>query len=135
MKQPNHLVLSLACWALLPLAGQAQQDTLDMDVTFVGKRTMEVRDAVKLSSWPMARPLSTEKPTLNYDLLSKRLQFEPTMTPVEATRLRVDASLSRLYRGHVRAGGGSRGTSLLDASYTGSLKQPTGILPSNESNI
>ena len=118
MKQPNHLVLSLACWALLPLAGQAQQDTLDMDVTFVGKRTMEVRDAVKLSSWPMARPLSTEKPTLNYDLLSKRLQFEPTMTPVEATRLRVDAPLSRLYRGHVRAGGGSRGTSLLDASYT-----------------
>ena len=118
MKQPNHLVLSLACWALLPLVGQAQQDTLDMDVTFVGKRTMEVRDAVKLSSWPMARPLSTEKPTLNYDLLSKRLQFEPTMTPVEATRLRVDAPLSRLYRGHVRAGGGSRGTSLLDASYT-----------------
>ncbi|MGB1055831.1 MAG: hypothetical protein ACPGYM_02795 [Flavobacteriales bacterium] len=118
MKQPNHLVLSLACWALLPLVGQAQQDTLDMDVTFVGKRTMEVRDAVKLSSWPMARPLSTEKPTLNYDLLSKRIQFEPTMTPVEATRLRVDAPLSRLYRGHVRAGGGSRGTSLLDASYT-----------------
>ena len=118
MKQPNHLALSLVCWALLPLAGLTQQDTLDMDVTFVGKRTMEVRDAVKLSSWPMARPLSSEKPTLSYDLLSKRLQFEPTMTPVEATRLRVDASLSRLYRGHVRAGGGSRGTSLLDASYT-----------------
>ena len=118
MKQPNHLALSLACWALLPLAGLTQQDTLDMDVTFVGKRTMEVRDAVKLSSWPIARPLSSEKPTLSYDLLSKRLQFEPTMTPVEATRLRVDASLSRLYRGHVRAGGGSRGTSLLDASYT-----------------
>ena len=39
---------------LLPLVGQAQQDTLDMDVTFVGKRTMEVQDAVKLSSWPMA---------------------------------------------------------------------------------
>ena len=118
MKQPNHLLLSFAFWAILPLAGQAQQDTLDMDVTFVGKRTMEVRDAVKLSSWPIARPLSSAKPTLNYDLLSKRLQFEPTMTPVEATRLRVDASLSRLYRGHVRAGGGSRGTSLLDASYT-----------------
>ena len=118
MKQPNHLVWALACWALLPLAGQAQQDTLDMDVTFVGKRTMEVRDAVKLSSWPIARPLSAEKPSLSYDLLSKRLQFEPNMTPVEATRLRVDASLSRLYRGHVRAGVGSRGTSLLDASYT-----------------
>lgn len=118
MKQPNHLVFSLVFCTLLPLAGRAQQDTLDMDVTFVGKRTMEVRDAVKLSSWPMARPLSAEKPTLNYDLLSKQLQFEPTMTPVEATRLRVDASLSRLYRGHVRAGGGSRGTTLLDASYT-----------------
>lgn len=118
MKQPYHLVLSLVCWALMPLTGEAQKDTLDMDVTFVGKRTMEVRDAVKLSSWPIARPLSAEKPTLNYDLLSKRLQFEPTMPPVESTLLQVDASLSRLYRGHVRVGGGSRGTSLLDASYT-----------------
>ena len=92
MKQPYHLVLSLVCWALMPLTGEAQKDTLDMDVTFVGKRTMEVRDAVKLSSWPIARPLSTEKPTLNYDLLSKRLQFEPTMTPVESTCSRVDST-------------------------------------------
>ena len=65
----------------------SQADTLEMDVTFVGSRQMEVRDAVKLSSWPTARPLSNEKPTLNYELLSKRLQFVPSMTPVEATRL------------------------------------------------
>ena len=89
-----------------------------MDVTFVGSRQMEVRDAVKLSSWPTARPLSNEKPKLNYELLSKRLQFVPSMTPVEATRLRVDPSLSRLYRGYARAAAGTRGTSMVDVSYT-----------------
>ena len=96
----------------------SQTDTLQMDVTFVGNRQMEVRDAVKLSSWPTSRPLSVSKPTLSYELLSRRMQFVPQMTPVEATRLRVDPSLSRLYRGYVRAGGGSRGTSMVDASYT-----------------
>ena len=103
----------------LPLTGLwSQTDTLQMDVTFVGNRQMEVRDAVKLSSWPTSRPLSVSKPILSYELLSRRMQFVPQMTPVEATRLRVDPSLSRLYRGYVRAGGGSRGTSMVDASYT-----------------
>lgn len=113
-KAPLILVM-----ATLPLTDMlAQTDTLQMDVTFVGNRQMEVRDAVKLSSWPTARPLSVSKPSLSYELLSRRLQFVPQMTPVEATRLRVDPSLSRLYRGYVRAGGGSRGTSMVDASYT-----------------
>ena len=103
----------------LPLTGfWSQTDTLQMDVTFVGNRQMEVRDAVKLSSWPTSRPLAVSKPILSYELLSRRMQFVPQMTPVEATRLRVDPSLSRLYRGYVRAGGGSRGTSMVDASYT-----------------
>jgi len=112
--------LAATC-AALSLAGTtawSQADTLEMDVTFVGSRQMEVRDAVKLNSWPAARPLSGEKPQLNYELLSKRLQFVPTMTPVEATRLRVDASLSRLYRGYARAAFGTRGTTLVDASFT-----------------
>ena len=103
----------------MPMTGfWAQTDTLQMDVTFVGNRQMEVRDAVKLSSWPKARTLSVNKPTLSYELLSRRLQFVPQMTPIEATRLRVDPSLSRLYRGYVRAAGGTRGTSMVDASYT-----------------
>tara|TARA_B110000003_G_C16651258_1_gene534196 strand:+ start:266 stop:2014 length:1749 start_codon:yes stop_codon:yes gene_type:complete len=112
--------LPLAALLLVATNGslEAQNDSLDMDVTFVGKRQMEVRDAVKLSSWPSLRALSSEKPQLQYDLLSKRLQFDPTMTPVEATRLRVDPSLSRLYRGFVQAVVGTRGTTLLDASYT-----------------
>ena len=71
--------LPLAAILLVGTTGslQAQNDSLDMDVTFVGKRQMEVRDAVKLSSWPSLRPLSSEKPQLQYDLLSKRLQFDP----------------------------------------------------------
>ena len=111
--------LLIPVMATLPMTDLwTQTDTLQMDVTFVGNRQMEVRDAVKLSSWPTSRPLSVSKPTLSYELLSRRMQFVPQMTPVEATRLRVDPSLSRLYRGYVRAGGGSRGTSMLDASYT-----------------
>ena len=60
----------------------SQTDTLQMDVTFVGNRQMEVKDAVKLSSWPTSRPLSVSKPTLSYELLSRRMQFVPQMTPV-----------------------------------------------------
>ena len=102
----------------LPLTGLwSQTDTLQMDVTFVGNRQMEVRDAVKLSSWPTSRPLSVSKPILSYELLSRRMQSVPQMTHVGRC-LRVDPSLSRLYRGYVRAGGGSRGTSMVDASYT-----------------
>ncbi|MDA0728791.1 MAG: hypothetical protein O3C18_03780 [Bacteroidetes bacterium] len=111
------LGLSLVGFLSLPSL-LAQRDTLEMDVTFVGNRTMEVRDAVKLNSWPSARPLSVEKPVLNYELLVKRLNVEPVMTPVEATRLRVDDALPRLYRGYARAGLGSRGTTYLDASFT-----------------
>ena len=114
---PTRFFLA-TCLGLSTMHAWSQADTLEMDVTFVGSRQMEVRDAVKLSSWPTARPLSNEKPTLNYELLSKRLQFVPSMTPVEATRLRVDPSLSRLYRGYARAAAGTRGTTMVDASFT-----------------
>lgn len=113
-----RLLLAATCLSVVSMTASSQADTLEMDVTFVGSRQMEVRDAVKLNSWPAARKLSSEKPELNYELLSKRLQFVPTMTPVEATRLRVDPSLSRLYRGYVRGAVGTRGTTMLDASYT-----------------
>ena len=112
------MISSLAVGGITVTPLWSQTDTLQMDVTFVGNRQMEVRDAVKLSSWPTARPLSMSKPVLSYELLSKRLQFEPSMTPIEATRLRVDPALSRLYRGYVRAAAGTRGTTLVDASFT-----------------
>lgn len=116
---PLAKTLMLPVMAFFPMSSSwGQTDTLQMDVTFVGNRQMEVRDAVKLSSWPTTHPLSVTKPTLTYELLSRRLQFAPQMTPVEATRLRVDPSLARLYRGYVRAAAGTRGTSMVDASYT-----------------
>ena len=114
----NRHFLSAACLICASFHATGQTDTLEMDVTFVGSRQMEVRDAVKLSSWPSAKALSSDKPQLSYELLSKRLQFTPVMTPVEATRLRVDPALSRLYRGYVRGAVGTRGTTLLDASFT-----------------
>ena len=51
--------LWMAAAGVLMAGAQAlgQADTLEMDVTFVGSRQMEVRDAVKLSSWPTARQL------------------------------------------------------------------------------
>ena len=102
---------------LLPLAGLTQQDTLDMDVTFVGKRTMEVRDAVKLSSWPMASPLFREahvelRPA--FEAASIRAHHDPRGGHApEGGRV----PLPPLQRPRSRRGR-SRGTSLLDASYT-----------------
>lgn len=104
--------------AMSSISLAAQSDSLEMDVTFVGQRQMEVRDAVKLSAWPTAKDLGTDKPTLTYAMLNKRLSFVPTMTPVEATRLRVDEALPRLYRGYARGSVGTRGTTYLDVSYT-----------------
>ena len=118
---PNRFLPGLMACCALGLSAQgimAQADSLEMDVTFVGKRQMEVRDAVKLSAWPTAKPLGAEKPTLTYALLNKRLNFTPTMTPVEPTRLRVDEALPRLYRGFARGSVGTRGTTNLDLSYT-----------------
>ena len=116
MKQPNHLALSLVCWALLPLAGLTQQDTLDMDVTFGASATMEVRDAVKLSSWPMARPLSSEKPIEPrpaFEAASIRAHHDPRGGHApEGGRV----PLPPLQRPR-RAGGGSRARAC-DASYT-----------------
>ena len=118
---PNRFLPGLMACCALGLSAQgmmAQTDSLEMDVTFVGKRQMEVRDAVKLSAWPTAKALGADKPTLTYALLTKRLNFTPTMTPVEPTRLRVDEALPRLYRGFARGSVGTRGTTTLDLSYT-----------------
>lgn len=97
---------------------QTESDSLQMDVTFVGEREMVVKDAIKLQSWPELKRLETGKREFDYKLLSKRLNVNPTWSLVDPVRLRVDAPLSRLYRGYARAGYGLYNTPLLEVSLT-----------------
>ena len=55
-----------------------------------------------MNVWPTTKALPTSKQILTYELLTRKLEFTPSMTPIEVTRLRVDPSLSRLYRGYAR---------------------------------
>ena len=116
----KHLTkgIVLAQFAGLSLGALAQSDSLQLNVTFVGTRKIEVSDAIKMNVWPTTKALPTSKQILTYELLTRKLEFTPSMTPIEVTRLRVDPSLSRLYRGYARGAVGTRGTSMLDFSYT-----------------
>jgi len=100
------------------LIAQTDSDTLKMDVTFVGEREMVVKDALKLQSWPEPRSLDNTNRDFTYRLLSKRLNVSPQWTLVEPVRLKVDAPLSRLYRGYITAGYGLHNTPLLNLSLT-----------------
>jgi hypothetical protein len=122
----NHFSIPLLSLAVLSSSVFAQEnsgatsnsDSLKMDVTFVGEREMVVKDALKLQSWPELRKLENGNREFSYRLLAKRMNVFPVWSMIEPVRLRVDAPLSRLYRGYARAGYGLHNTPLLDISFT-----------------
>jgi len=113
-----HVALSIGMFFSSGLTAQTDSDTLKMDVTFVGEREMVVKDALKLQSWPEPRSLAKTNKDFTYRLLSKRLNVNPQWTLVEPVRLRVNAPLSRLYRGYITAGYGLHNTPLINLSLT-----------------
>jgi len=112
------LALTVGMFFSSGLTAQTDSDTLKMDVTFVGERDMVVKDALKLQSWPEPRSLGNTSRDFTYRLLSKRLNVNPMWTLVEPVRLRVDAPLSRLYRGYMTVGYGLYNTPLINLSLT-----------------
>ena len=111
-------VLSTSVFAQENSVGNSNPDSLKMDVTFVGEREMVVKDALKLQSWPEPRKLENSNREFSYRLLAKRMNVSPVWSMIEPVRLRVDAPLSRLYRGYARAGFGLHNTPVLDISFT-----------------
>ncbi len=112
------VVLSSSVFAQENSSENASTDSLKMDVTFVGEREMVVKDALKLQSWPELRKLESSNRDFSYRLLAKRMNVSPAWSMIEPIRLRVDAPLSRLYRGYARAGYGLNNTPLIDISFT-----------------
>jgi hypothetical protein len=110
--------LCLAGMAAVAMSQAQQNDTLDLDVTFVGDRELLIQDAHKLLTWPKPADLGIEKPTFSYTILPKRLNVTPELEPIDPTRLNVDPPLPRLYRGYVRAGMGRYVTPMIEASVT-----------------
>ncbi len=120
-KKLYSISLSLICLATIctdKVNAQNANDSLSMDVTFVGEREMVVKDAIKLQSWPEPSRLDGGNRDFSYKLLSKRLNINPEWTQIDPVRLKVDAPLARLYRGYFRGGYGMYNTPLLDISLT-----------------
>ena len=77
-KKLSTLGLCLAClYSTSAYQAQETNDSLSMDVTFVGEREMVVKDAIKLQSWPEPRRLDGGNRDFSYKLLSKRLNVTP----------------------------------------------------------
>lgn len=117
MKRKLIIVLFLlsACGRMHEL--RAQQDSLEMDVTFTGSMELFLKNSNKLSSWPQLRESVVELPSIKYTLLPFKHDVEIEPRKIEAAKVNIEDRLSKLYRGYIRGGFGLYTTALLDAYY------------------
>jgi hypothetical protein len=99
-------------------AATAVNDTLDLDVTFIGDREVLLQDAHKQLHWPEAASIGTAKPSFSYSVIPKRLNVEPEWTRNGPIRLKINDPLSRLYKGYVNVGMGNFLSPLLHVSFS-----------------
>ena len=93
-------------------------DTLDLDVTFIGDREVLLQDAHKQLHWPEPASMGNAKPSFAYPVIPKRLNVEPEWTRNGPIRLKINEALPRLYKGYVNAGMGNYLSPLLHVSYS-----------------
>ena len=93
-------------------------DTLDLDVTFIGDREVLLQDAHKQLHWPEPASMGNTKPSFAYPVIPKRLNVEPEWTRNGPIRLKINEALPRLYKGYVNAGMGNYLSPLLHVSYS-----------------
>ena len=115
------ITLSAAChFCILLSANPARmtEDTLGLNVTFVGDREVLLRDAHKEMHWPQPARIETTKPTFNYPVLPKRLNVQPTWELQKAKRLKIEEPLPRLYRGFAEVGMGNYLSPVVRVNYS-----------------
>ena len=110
--------IALAALAISFTEAQAGTlDTLDLNVTFVGDRTVLMRDAHKEMHWPEPATIALEKPSFTYSVLPKRIDVQPTWEREKAKRLKVEDPLQRLYKGFAEGGMGNYTSPYLLLNY------------------
>jgi len=120
----NSLTTFLAATAIgfsglnLAQAATSVNDTLDLDVTFIGDREVLLQDAHKQLHWPEAANIGSAKPSFSYPIIPKRLNVEPEWTRNGPIRLKINDPLPRLYKGYVNAGMGNFLSPVLHVSYS-----------------
>ncbi len=115
---PLITVTAVALATALPaLAHEANRDTLDLNVTFVGDREVLMRDAHKEMHWPEPATITLQKPNFDYSVLPKRIDVQPTWERQKARRLKVEDPLQRLYKGFVEGGMGNYTSPYLLLNY------------------
>ncbi len=96
----------------------AQEDTLQMDVTFTGTQELFLKNAAKISSWPQVKTSVVEIPSIRYTLIPNKQQVDIEPALIEPAKINVEERIQRLYRGYVKGGYGVYNTALLDVFYT-----------------
>ena len=108
MKRPHSPFLAKAATGIFtlvaPLCTALGQDSLE--VTFIGDRELEVRDAIKPTSSPQRIDLGIQKPTIQYAPIAKSIAPVTQVQTIAPFAVRMDAPLPRLYAGYAKGGFG-----------------------------
>ncbi|MFZ4786364.1 MAG: hypothetical protein ACOYLH_12875 [Flavobacteriales bacterium] len=97
---------------------QGVDSVMTMEGEFTGERKLFLRDANKISTSPLIKEQVVEMTTIQYSTLSTRRTVTIEPKPIAAAKINVEDKLPRLYRGYIRAGGGSYFTVPIDFYYT-----------------
>ncbi|WP_306642986.1 hypothetical protein [Sanyastnella coralliicola] len=117
MKKYITYSLTVALAIICGTGAWAQEDTLSMDVTFTGTQELFLKNAAKQQAWPKIKESVVEIPSIKYTLIPNKQQVSIQPKLIEPAKVLVEPKLTKLYKGHVRAGFGLYTTPLLDLHY------------------
>lgn len=101
------------CMLLGYVPVSAQEVSDDEEITVVAPYQPSVSEAKKINVSPKIPEENLEKPTFNYSILSKALQPEPTLDPIQPAKIKGE-SVPKLYKNYLKAGIGNYTTPYLE---------------------
>lgn len=108
----KSLWLLTMVWMSVGLNAQYEQDIIS-----IGERTLEVREAFKISDTPQFKDTVIVADSLKYNIMSKVVPTQYETQDLKAAKVKVQNPLKRLYRGYVKAGAGSYTTPFFDGHF------------------
>lgn len=118
MNMNIRIILILVFNAAIGVLNAQRDTTLTYDAIFTGERKLFLRDANKISVFPVTKDSVVQMTKIQYSTLPmpKAVTIEPQIIP--AAKINVDEKLGYLYRGYIKAGYGTYNTIPVDFYYT-----------------
>ena len=117
MRAMNKRIAINIALMLLTFSVSAQDGEYDETQVVTGVRENAVKNALKLSDTPELIDTTLRAQNLDYDMLARIAETQYNIDTIQAARLRMRESLSRLYKGYVRGGIGLYTTPLAEIRY------------------